>query len=36
MIGLLESIIDRMADILELHSAEVERISKAILRGQRP
>jgi magnesium transporter len=30
MIGLLESIIDRMADILELHSAEVERISKAI------
>lgn len=30
MIGLLETIIDRMADILEMHSAEVERISKAI------
>jgi len=30
MIGLLEAIIDRMADILEMHSAEVERISKAI------
>jgi magnesium transporter len=30
MIGLLEAIIDRMADILELHSAEVERISKGI------
>jgi magnesium transporter len=30
MIGLLETVIDRMADILEMHSAEVERISKAI------
>lgn len=30
MIGLLETIIDRLADILEMHSAEVERISKAI------
>jgi magnesium transporter len=30
MIGLLEAIIDRMADILEMHSAEVERISKAV------
>ena len=30
MIGLLETIIDRMADILEMHSAEVERISKAV------
>jgi magnesium transporter len=30
MIGLLETIIDRMADILEMHSAEVERISRAI------
>jgi magnesium transporter len=30
MIGLLEAIIDRMADILEMHSAEVERISRAI------
>lgn len=30
MIGLLETVIDRMADILEMHSAEVERISRAI------
>jgi magnesium transporter len=30
MIGLLEAIIDRMADILEMHSAEVERISRAV------
>lgn len=30
MIGLLETVIDRMADILEMHSAEVERISKAV------
>ena len=30
MIGLLETLIDRMADILELHSAEVERIAKLI------
>jgi magnesium transporter len=30
MIGLLEIIIDRMADILEMHSAEVERISRMI------
>jgi magnesium transporter len=30
LIGLLETIIDRMADILEMHSAEVERISRAI------
>jgi len=30
IIGLLEAIIDRMADILELQSAEVERISKNI------
>jgi len=30
MIGLLEMIIDRMADILEMHSAEVERISSMI------
>ncbi|MCK7507618.1 MAG: hypothetical protein MZV70_28645 [Desulfobacterales bacterium] len=33
MIGLLETIIDRMADILEIHSAEVERISAHDLRG---
>jgi magnesium transporter len=30
MIGLLETIIDRMADILEMHSAEVERTSSLI------
>jgi magnesium transporter len=30
MIGLLETVIDRMADILEMHSAEVERISRLI------
>ena len=30
VIGLLETLIDRMADILELHSAEVERIAKLI------
>jgi magnesium transporter len=30
MIGLQEMIIDRMADILEMHSAEVERISSMI------
>jgi len=30
IIGLLEVIIDRMADILELHSAEIERISRMI------
>ena len=30
MIGLLEAIIDRMADILEMHSAEVERLSRLI------
>jgi magnesium transporter len=30
MIGLLELIIDRMADILEMHGAEVERISRMI------
>ena len=33
MIGLLETLIDRMADILELHSAEVERIAKLIFTG---
>jgi magnesium transporter len=33
IIGLLETIIDRMADILELHSAEVERISRGIFSG---
>jgi magnesium transporter len=38
MIGLLEAIIDRMADILETHSAEVERIAGMIFPagGQRP
>jgi len=38
MIGLLETVIDRMADILEMHSAEVERISRRIFpfTGQRP
>ena len=30
VIGLMEIIIDRMADILEMHSAEVERISRMI------
>lgn len=30
MIGLLEMIIDRLADILEMHSAEVDRISSLI------
>ncbi len=30
LIGLLETIIDRMADILELHSAEVEKTSRRI------
>jgi magnesium transporter len=35
MIGLLENIIDRMADILELHSSEVERISKVIFGADR-
>ena len=33
MIGLLETVIDRMADILEFHSAEVERIAKLIFTG---
>jgi magnesium transporter len=33
MIGLLETLIDRMADILEFHSAEVERIAKLIFTG---
>lgn len=33
MIGLLETLIDRMADILEVHSAEVERIAKLIFTG---
>jgi magnesium transporter len=36
MIGLLETIIDRLADILEMHSAEVERISKAIFAANGP
>jgi magnesium transporter len=38
IIGLLENIIDRLADILELHSAEVERISRMIFSstGQKP
>jgi len=38
IIGLLENIIDRLADILEMHSAEVERISRMIFSsaGQKP
>jgi magnesium transporter len=30
LIGLLEAIIDRMADILEIHSSEIEKISRTI------
>jgi magnesium transporter len=37
LIGLLEAIIDRMADILEYHSAEIERTSRLIFNaGKKP